>query len=98
MSIMGKFFPDPTFDSPVGWFAHLNDLTNSLYVPSLIFLVWVSAFFALKNNENDSAFTAASFFALIVSILFSVMGLLNAQFTLIPMGMLIIGFIIVDSK
>ena len=78
-------------ESPTGFFFdHIHEITGGLWGPSMTLIVFAVTFLGL-NGDTRKSFAAASFTAMVVTVMLIPFGLMNSQ------GLLLVGMLVVLS-
>ena len=71
-------FPDPTnITSAVSTFQYANSITDTFFMPAIIFTVWIVLFMTLKVGRTEAAFGASLYITMIITILARGAGLVS---------------------
>jgi len=74
-----SLFANPTnVTSAVGLFQYGNDVTNQMFMPAMLFVIWIILFVALKTTwRTEAALGSSTFSIMIVTIILSIAGLVT---------------------
>ena len=70
-----------------------NNTTDGLFFPSILLVIWIVAFMGTKQFSSSRAFTFASFFCAMLSIIMGVLDLINPRYMYLCMILTLIGFV-----
>ena len=90
------YYVPPTGNDTLGfyeYFNYVNVVSTGLFFPVMMFVIWIIAFFALKQYSSARAWTFASFFCSILSILLAVMDLISSKFMYVFFIFLVVGLV-----
>ena len=92
-----SYYNIPTGNQTAGFYEIFKyvsgDVTNGLFFPVILLVVWIIAFLGLKQYSTSRAWTFASFFCAILSIIMGVLDLINPRWMYLTIMMTLIGFI-----
>lgn len=78
------YYTEPTGNDTKGVFEFFNYVnataTGGLFFPVIIFVIWIISFLAIKQYSTSRAWTFASFFCSVLSIILAVMNLIAPVF------------------
>jgi hypothetical protein len=78
------YYNTPTINDTGGFYEIFkfiaNDTTGGLFFPVILLVVWVVAFMSTKGFSNSRAFTFASFFCSILSIMMGILDVINPRY------------------
>ncbi len=90
------YYTVPAENDTIGIFEFFNYVNNTgegFFFPAIIFIVWIISFLGLKQYSASRAWTFASFFCGVLSILLAVLNLISAKIMYIFIVFFAIGLV-----
>jgi len=95
--MMAQYYATPTSNDTAGlyeFFGWVNRVpSEGILFPILLLVIWIVSFLALKQYSTARAWTFASFFCAVLSIILAVMDYINPKFMYLCIILTLIGFI-----
>lgn len=93
---MPDIFPFPNETQVTGIYEfteYANIVTDGIFIPLFVWMIFIVTFIASKNFETSKAFTLASFISMMIAIPFSVLNLVSPRFMYLYILMLGTGLV-----
>jgi prepilin signal peptidase PulO-like enzyme (type II secretory pathway) len=91
------YYVTPTGNETAGFYEIFGfvgrSATAGLFWPIMLLVVWVVSFMGLKQYSTSRAWTFASFFCAVLSILLAVLDYISPKFMYLPIMLTLIGFV-----
>lgn len=89
-------YPMPDNNDTQGFlelFTYINNVTDGLFFPMILFIIWIVTFIASKIFSNSRAFTVASFITSFLSMMLAVLGLAAPKYAYLSIILLAAGIL-----
>jgi hypothetical protein len=94
---MAQYYATPTYNDTAGMYEFFGWVNRSpsegLLFPILLLVIWIVSFLSLKEYSTARAWTFASFFCSIISILLAVIDYINPKFMYLCIFLTVVGFV-----
>ena len=94
---MTQYYAAPTSNDSAGmyeFFGWVNRVpSEGLFFPIILLVIWLVSFLALKQYSTARAWTFASLFCSIISIMLAVLDYINPKFMYLCIFLTLIGFV-----
>lgn len=94
---MTQYYSTPTYNDTAGVYEMFHWINASpsegLFFPIILFVIWIVSFLALKQYSTARAWTFASFFCSILSIMMAVLDLINSKIMYLCIFLTLVGFV-----
>lgn len=91
------YYDLPTANDTSGFYEMFRfvsvDATGGVFFPSMLLVIWVISFLAIKQYSNPKAFTFASFFCTMLGIMMATLNLIEPRWMYLSVVMTMIGFV-----
>lgn len=77
------YYPTATGNDTIGiaeYFNYINVVADGLFFPVMMFVIWIIAFFALKQYSSSRAWVFSSLFCSVLSIILAVLDYISPKF------------------
>jgi hypothetical protein len=92
-----QYYTPPTGNETQGTYEFFKFIgvsaSDGILFPAILLVIWVVSFMALKSYSTARAWTFASFFCSILSIMLAVLDLISPKFMYLPIILTAIGFV-----
>ena len=92
---MGVIYPDPDFNTTLGFFQHLNTVTGNWWATGLLTLIFVVSFVGFKPQANADSLTGAGFITFIAASLMAILEWISPEIVTIPLAITVLGWLFI---
>lgn len=91
------YYTTPTGNQTAGFYEFFGFIgrsaTEGLFWPVMLLVIWVVGFLAMKSYSTSRAWTFASFFCAMLSIMLAVLDYMNPKWMYLTIFMTVVGFV-----
>ena len=90
------YYTPPTGNDTEGifeYFNYINVAAGGIFFPVILFVVWIVSFFAMKQYSTPRAWTFASFFCSVLSIILATLDYISPKIMYVFFILLVVGLV-----